>query len=1592
VAGLTTRNVSSSEQALNVLHEGTRNRTTAATLMNLTSSRSHAVFTINLQQTNRSAENVDVTTTSRFTFVDLAGSERMKKTGAEGERAREGIKINEGLLALGNVINALADEERHAKEKKIHVPYRQSKLTRLLQDALGGNSQTLFLACVSPADTNASETLSTLHYANRARNIKNAPTKNVDVTVVELQRLHALARVLQCELVKQKFGKENAVGDSNELGEVDEQLLDRTDVKEYLESIHRTAEERRGSPTTLLKLPASANPPPVTVFPSSSSTTPLLKGDRPRILSDDAVDKSRFDDTFLEEVNPEQEMAILDQLLELQHQDSEYDKEHKKDQEQLKLVQGELEEQETMLLQLRESLKVYHNLKEKYELLMAEVQQLETEKATLADQLEKATADPTKGCSLAIKKKLEKVEKSLVRARSETKKHQQMYRKAEQQAQKCRALEVKIGQLKQGKVALMKKQKEAAARHREYTETKTREILALKRKERTTDKRLSKLQTEIQIHKNNLEKRKVFCDKLTGKLKQTEAHLMKLLAMRKRELHHRTSIPIPSRRRATQLSAVHEDNSRSGASNDKGFATKSQDLASSRFLLERMISEQVLEAQMKLKYEDKVAEYGELMRSLVSEVENLNEAKSQAKGDDDLSDLEQNVEDLELKLELVGSELDDLRIKLPQGDDAFVEGQANGVLILSEPSKKILSGLSSPVLRTLLLEMTEKRAMTEVSWILGRLHCDSTEAHFFFSCQQLECQRQAISIERKESALQSFENEMDALNRTVQTLTNELSQRRALAKDGSDPFGQIQELKERESSLRRDIEAARQQHTTMKEELHNAQQQLQDVETAKAEISEKLTVADAIVRQHTDMHEAEETLARLQEIWKELGVEASDRAEVEREVRSCLEDTCSRKLQEASELKAKTIGDLHLLREQITSMSSVLGKESGCIPEVEGTLLKRLKSLQEQADRIRPEFESAVSRRAKLVADVDSLMKSLESVDYSLSRNLSKMVDEHKLYGDRCFEACTEEPQAVAKSQRAEMMKAVSDMVKSLDGILPSGGEPIDLEANEATNYGPVDSLKSTVLEECESEVAKLRLVKSEKLARNAKCREETNALVTQMHLSTNEVISIVERAASHHNQPLPEWWSKQKLEDVSRAVTTSDSILTPSESFTKHLDSVQDAVAALANDRRALSEALKGVIDRAQKTLLMTVDGELDVSEAYASFHNALFQLPPLSEEHIQACITELSALINGVEAMTQSEVEALTVVWEALNISSGDRGNFWESLEADMAELQARSESPFDQVMSQGPEEAEEWVRAAVAEAKKVYRSLDVRLYKLEQVHKEVERLRSKQDMKSRVLSLDSEIRILSAKLADFEEKKCDKSRLLTKKTGSSALLKEERFRKQMQGKFTAKLEQLSHLLQSWIETEGSSFDGTLLSEEVRMLLQSSPDKMDSWVEKRTEFMHLRTVQTKPGGKRPAGHRSTPRKRSGDSLKSSSSTEQTDDDSIARPPKKKVARSTRVVSASTASQRRPARAAKNSTNSQETRLKRKASASASDSPGKQQAKPSPSQGAPGANKSLSPDSKKPAKRSKRDSKAILPFGHLLQEAKSPSKENADN
>ena len=126
----------------------------------------------------------------------MAGSERIKKTGATGQLLKEGISINKGLLCLGQVISALTED----KKEKSFIPYRDSKLTRILQDSLGGNSRTTMIACVSPAETNYEESLSTIRYASRARNIKNKPVVNRDPNSMLIESLRQQIQSLQFEV------------------------------------------------------------------------------------------------------------------------------------------------------------------------------------------------------------------------------------------------------------------------------------------------------------------------------------------------------------------------------------------------------------------------------------------------------------------------------------------------------------------------------------------------------------------------------------------------------------------------------------------------------------------------------------------------------------------------------------------------------------------------------------------------------------------------------------------------------------------------------------------------------------------------------------------------------------------------------------------------------------------------------------------------------------------------------------------------------------------------------------------------------------------------------------------------------------------------------------------------------------------------------------------------------------------------------------------------------------------------------------------------------------------------------------------------
>ncbi|XP_007459289.1 PREDICTED: kinesin-like protein KIF17 isoform X2 [Lipotes vexillifer] len=197
VKGLSMHTVHSVAQCERVMETGWKNRSVGYTLMNKDSSRSHSIFTISIEIYAVDERGKDHLRAGKLNLVDLAGSERQSKTGATGERLKEATKINLSLSALGNVISALVDGRCK------HIPYRDSKLTRLLQDSLGGNTKTLMVACLSPADNNYDETLSTLRYANRAKNIKNKPRINEDPKDALLREYQEEIKKLKATLAQQ---------------------------------------------------------------------------------------------------------------------------------------------------------------------------------------------------------------------------------------------------------------------------------------------------------------------------------------------------------------------------------------------------------------------------------------------------------------------------------------------------------------------------------------------------------------------------------------------------------------------------------------------------------------------------------------------------------------------------------------------------------------------------------------------------------------------------------------------------------------------------------------------------------------------------------------------------------------------------------------------------------------------------------------------------------------------------------------------------------------------------------------------------------------------------------------------------------------------------------------------------------------------------------------------------------------------------------------------------------------------------------------------------------------------------------------------
>uniref|UniRef100_A0A8D0AHW1 Kinesin family member 21A n=1 Tax=Sander lucioperca TaxID=283035 RepID=A0A8D0AHW1_SANLU len=563
--GVTTRNVSSEAEMMQCLKLGALSRTTASTQMNVQSSRSHAIFTIHLCQVRVCTDNrvsngnseMDEyeTLTAKFHFVDLAGSERLKRTGATGDRAKEGISINCGLLALGNVISALGDRSKRSS----HVPYRDSKLTRLLQDSLGGNSQTVMIACISPSDRDFMETLNTLKYANRARNIKNKVMVNQDKASQQISALRTEIARLQIELMEYKTGKrltgEDGVESFSDMFHENSMLqTENSNLRVRVKAMQETIDAQRARLTQLISDQANQ------VLARAGGTEEIgnmiqgyikeIEDFRAKLLESEAVNehlrknltrasnrqslyggpallapeketsdiielakkdleklkkrekkkkKSDHEEGEEEEDEEEEEMDVEDSS---DDSDSESD-EKENFQADLANITCEIAIKQKLIDELENSQRRLHTLKQQYEqklmMLQCKIRDTQLERDRVLQNMntvETGTDDKSRKIKAEYEKKLSVMNKELQKLQSAQKEHARLLKNQSQYEKQLKKLQMDVAEMKKTKVRLMKQMKEQQEKNRMNESRRNREIASLKKDQRKQEHQLKLLEAQ----------------------------------------------------------------------------------------------------------------------------------------------------------------------------------------------------------------------------------------------------------------------------------------------------------------------------------------------------------------------------------------------------------------------------------------------------------------------------------------------------------------------------------------------------------------------------------------------------------------------------------------------------------------------------------------------------------------------------------------------------------------------------------------------------------------------------------------------------------------------------------------------------------------------------------------------------------------------------------------------------------------------------------------------------------------------------------------------------------------------------------------
>ncbi|KAG8059471.1 hypothetical protein GUJ93_ZPchr0002g26634 [Zizania palustris] len=530
LAGVTEAEVKTKEEMASFLARGSSSRATASTNMNSQSSRSHAIFTISIEQKKSSTasdklacHDYDILS-SKFHLVDLAGSERAKRTGADGLRLKEGIHINRGLLALGNVISALGDDKK--RKEGAFVPYRDSKLTRLLQDSLGGNSKTVMIACISPADSNAEETINTLKYANRARNIQNKAVINRDPVTAEMQKLRSQLEKLQTEVLFSRSG--SAALEELQLLQQKVSLLElknselNHELKEKELSCEQLAQRALAAQLEKdrlkLKLESAHNgkswdaienadiEQDVDIMKNYILKIQQLEGELMRQKFSTARKNGLRDqftmdkDLLLDDLGSGCELGTPDASSEVDEEEKE--REHSSMQDEL---DKELQELDKRLQQKEAEMKQFAKsdtsvLKQHYEKKLHEMEQ---EKMALQKEIEDlrhaltnisySTDESSQKLKENYLQKLNTLESQVSELKKKQEAQQQLLRQKQKSDDAAKRLQEEIHRIKSQKVQLQQKSKQESEQFRSWKAAREKEVLQLKKEGRRNDYEMHKL-------------------------------------------------------------------------------------------------------------------------------------------------------------------------------------------------------------------------------------------------------------------------------------------------------------------------------------------------------------------------------------------------------------------------------------------------------------------------------------------------------------------------------------------------------------------------------------------------------------------------------------------------------------------------------------------------------------------------------------------------------------------------------------------------------------------------------------------------------------------------------------------------------------------------------------------------------------------------------------------------------------------------------------------------------------------------------------------------------------------------------------------